>query len=36
MGRPKLPWIEGIKNMIKNGPKEEVWEDKGNWRFNIL
>jgi len=36
-GRPKLTWTEGIRGLMgEKGLVEEDWNDRGNWRKNII
>jgi len=36
-GRPKLTWAEGISVLMgEKGLTEEDWNDRGNWRKNII
>jgi len=36
-GRPKLTWVEGIRELMgERGLKEEDWDDRGNWRNKIM
>jgi hypothetical protein len=36
-GRPKLTWAEGIRELMgENGLMEEDWNDRSNWRNNII
>ena len=36
-GRPKLSWSEGIRGlMLEKGLVEEAWNDRDEWRKNIL
>ena len=36
-GRPKLTWAEGIRGLMgEKGLMEEDWNDRSNWRKNII
>jgi hypothetical protein len=36
-GRPKLIWAEGIRGLMEEkGLMEEDWNDRRNWRKNII
>ena len=36
-GRPKLTWAEGIIGLMEEkGLMEEEWNDRSNWRKNII
>jgi hypothetical protein len=36
-GRPKLPWVEGIRELMgEKGRVEEDWNDRDEWRKKIL
>jgi len=36
-GRPKLTWAEGTGGLMgEKGLMEEDWNDKGNWRKNVI
>jgi len=36
-GRPKLTWAEGISGLMgEKGLTEEDWNDRSNWRKNII
>jgi hypothetical protein len=36
-GRPKLTWAEGIRGMMgEKGLIEQEWNDRSNWRKNVI
>jgi len=36
-GRPKLTWVEEIRGLMEGkGLMEEDWNDRDNWRKNII
>ena len=36
-GRPKLTWAEGIRGLMgEKGLMEKDWNDRSNWKKNII